>query len=88
MKSNCAGDSLLMLLTGFAVGAAVTLLLAPQSGKRTRRELRRKAEDAQDYLEEIGEDLIAKGRELVERGREAADSTVKDLTEKVKEATS
>jgi gas vesicle protein len=59
-----------------------------QSGKRTRRELRRKAEDAQDYLEEIGEDLIAKGRELVERGREAADSTVKDFTEKVKEVTS
>ena len=53
----------------------------------TRRQIRRKAEDAQSYLEQMGEDLVEKGRELIERGKEAADATAKDLGKKVREAT-
>ncbi len=87
MRTECTGESLLMFLTGFAVGAGVALLLAPQSGERTRRQIRRKAGDAQDYLEKIGEDLIAKGRELVDRSREAAEETAKEIGKKVKEVT-
>ena len=88
MRTESAGDSLLMFLTGFAVGAGVALLLAPQSGEKTRRQIRRQAEGAQDNLEKLGEDLIAKGRELVERGREAAEETAKEIGQKIKEATS
>jgi gas vesicle protein len=36
------------------LGSVVALLLAPESGERTRRRLRRAAEDAQDYLEDAG----------------------------------
>ena len=79
MKSNCTGDGLLMFLTGFALGAAVALLSAPQSGKRTRRDIQRRAEDAQSYLEDLGEDLISKGREIVEEARSTAKERISSV---------
>ena len=79
-------DLLFAFLAGVAVGAAVALLSAPQSGSRTRRQIRRKAEDIQACLEEIGEDLVEKGRELIERGRETAGETLGGIGKKVKEA--
>ena len=87
MKSENAAENMVMFLTGMAVGAGVTLLLAPQPGKKTRRQIRRKAEDAQSYMMDLGEDLISKGRDLVERGKEAAEETVKGLGKKIEEAT-
>ncbi len=69
MRNECSADNFVCFLVGVAVGSGAALLMAPQSGKRTRRQIARRAEDAQDHLEELGEELIAKGRELVERGR-------------------
>jgi len=88
MKSECSGDGALMFLAGFAAGAAVALLLAPQSGTKTRRKIVRTAEDAQEHLQEIGEDLIQKGRDLVKEARSAADDAVKQVGDRVKEARS
>jgi gas vesicle protein len=73
MRSNSAGDGLIMFLVGFAFGAGAALLAAPQSGKKTRRMMSRKAEDARETLEEIGEELVERGREMIERGRSAAE---------------
>ena len=86
MKST--GELLVAFLAGTLVGAAAALMTAPQSGRRTRRQIKRAAEDAQSYLEDVGEDLIEKGRELIERGRETADETVKGIGKRVKQATS
>lgn len=85
MRSS--GEMLIVFLAGMVVGAGVALVTAPQSGAKTRRQIRRKAEDAQSYLEEMGEDLMEKGRELIERGKEAAETTAKDFGKKVREAT-
>ncbi len=79
MKRDCTGDSLLMFLTGFALGGAVALLTAPQSGKRTRREIQRKAEDVQTQLEDLGEELIERGREMVERARTTAQQKISEV---------
>jgi gas vesicle protein len=68
-----------MFLTGFALGAAVALLSAPQSGKRTRRDIQRKAEDAQSYLEDAGEELISKGREMVEQAKATAQQKISEV---------
>lgn len=79
MKSNDAGESLLMFIVGFALGAGVALLTAPQSGKRTRKQMTRLTEDAQEYLEEVGQELVDKGRELVEQGRSLAKEKIAEV---------
>ncbi|HUG40794.1 MAG TPA: YtxH domain-containing protein [Longimicrobiales bacterium] len=49
------------LVVGAAIGAGLALLLAPQSGKRTRRHLARSVEGlrdtAGDRFDDVGDDL-------------------------------
>jgi len=79
-------DIFFAFLAGLAIGAAVAVFATPQSGRKTRRQLRRKAEDLQDSLEEIGEDLVQKGRDLIERGRETADEALAAVGKKVRDS--
>ena len=44
-------------LVGVALGAGVALLLAPQSGEETRREIARRARRAQDAAQDFVEDV-------------------------------
>jgi gas vesicle protein len=67
------GGKVVWFLTGAAIGAAVALLYAPQSGERTRRMIARKAEEGRDVMADAGRDLMDQGRELYERGRRVAD---------------
>ena len=50
------------LLIGSAIGAAVALLFAPQDGRKTRRMIRRRAEDSLDQLSEAGKQISEVGR--------------------------
>jgi hypothetical protein len=54
MREGCSSACLASFLIGASLGVAAALLLAPESGERTRRRIRRAAEDAQDYIEEVG----------------------------------
>jgi len=42
---------------GVAAGAAAALIYAPQSGEKTRKQLRRHLEDASDYIKDTSGDL-------------------------------
>lgn len=42
---------------GVAAGATVALLYAPQSGERTRRQLKKGIDEAGDYLEDAADSL-------------------------------
>ena len=42
---------------GVAAGAAVALLYAPQTGEKTRKQVRRKLEDATDYVKDTADTL-------------------------------
>ena len=64
MKDTRTGDRIAFFLLGSAVGAAVALLGAPESGERTRRTIRRKGEDATDYVVDAGKDLVERCEEL------------------------
>jgi gas vesicle protein len=58
------GVEILLLLVGVAIGALVGVLYAPQSGGRTRRQLRRKYEDIRDRAAEVGDDLVERVEDL------------------------
>jgi gas vesicle protein len=61
------------LIGGALLGAAVALLMAPESGASTRRKLASQAEAGRKTLLESGQELFERGRELYERGRELAE---------------
>lgn len=68
---------------GVAAGAAVALLYAPQTGNRTRKQLKRGWEDASDRIQTTAEDLSVRVDEYgkqaeraIRRGREAVDDTI------------
>ena len=60
-------------LTGALVGAAVALLYAPQSGRDTRRIIKRKTREGREAIVSTGRDLAEKSRDLYEKGRRVAD---------------
>ena len=67
-------SNILMWFVGGAIlGGAVALLLAPESGERTRNKIARQAERGKQSFLESSQDLFERGRELYERGREIAE---------------
>jgi gas vesicle protein len=42
---------------GVAAGAAAALIYAPQTGEKTRKQLKRNLQDASDYIKDTHEDL-------------------------------
>jgi gas vesicle protein len=69
------------LLIGLGAGAVAGLLFAPGEGKKTRRMLKRKYEDAMDAFE----DFKQTAEEVLERGGEWA-STAKDKVAPIRRA--
>lgn len=61
---------------GVAAGAAVALICAPQSGAKTRRQLRRGLEDAGDYIKDAADTVGSHAGKYVKRGKEIADNVV------------
>ncbi|HYV61267.1 MAG TPA: YtxH domain-containing protein [Bryobacteraceae bacterium] len=74
-------DRLVWFLTGAALGAAVALLYAPQSGKDTRRYLGKKAKHGREVVSDVSREALDKGRELYQKGRKMADDAA-DLFER------
>lgn len=52
--------ALLSFLVGGVVGAGVALLLAPQSGEKTRKKIREFAEDVKDHTVDYAEKIKKK----------------------------
>jgi gas vesicle protein len=82
MSDTNAGDRAACLLLGAAIGAAAALLLAPESGARTRRRLAHKREEVADYLIDAGKELVEKCEDLYERSGELAEDATRELSGK------
>lgn len=54
-EKNNLPTILTFLLVGAGIGALVALMLAPQSGRKMRRNLRRRYEDARELVDDWGE---------------------------------
>jgi len=72
---------------GAAAGAAVALLYAPQTGVKTRKQLRRGIADAGDCLEDAGDYLRGQAEKLGDEAQKLVRRT-KDQVEEMVEATS
>ena len=79
------GSTVVPLLWGLAIGAAIGLLFAPMSGEELRSEISRRgrrmkalAEDKAEELEEMISDRYTSARERVEEGVDNARRKVKD----------
>jgi gas vesicle protein len=68
---------------GVVAGAAVALIYAPQSGEKTRRQLKRKydetAEDLRERAGDWAETASDYAGKFYKKGREVAESYVSDL---------
>ena len=90
IRDNKLAAGALLLVAGGIIGAGVTLLLAPQSGERTRRDIYRGAkrvksradevvEDIADNISDLVENIGEKTDDLLESGKEVAGSARKNL---------
>ncbi len=88
--NNSAMVGALMLVAGGIIGAGVALLFAPQSGKRTRKDIARfakktkhKAEEAVDNFSDALSDLVDvvgdKASDILEHGKDIAYDAKKDV---------
>ena len=71
-KSGTA-TALTFLFIGVGIGTVIALLFAPQSGKKMRKTLRRKYEDARDTFDDLNDqagDYVNRGREWASVARE------------------
>lgn len=80
---NREGSAIGPFLIGLALGAGIALLLAPQSGEETRREIAEKVKRAKDAAgDAVGElsgaigDTLDQAREKVEDGLDSAREAV------------
>jgi len=71
-SENNIGSGLGWFVFGTVVGVTAAILLAPGSGKATRRKLAKQATRGRKHFFDASQDAIDKGRELFERGREIA----------------
>ncbi len=60
---------------GVAAGSSVALLYAPQTGTKTRRQLRNGIGDAGDYLEDAGDYLKSQAERLSQEAQAAIKRT-------------
>jgi gas vesicle protein len=67
------GGKLVWFLAGASIGATIALLVAPQSGRETRRIIKRKTREGREVLSDTSRDLMEKGRDLYEKGLRVAD---------------
>jgi gas vesicle protein len=55
---------------GVAAGAALALIYAPQSGARTRRQIKRTINDAGDYIKETADTVQDFAGKYMKRGKD------------------
>jgi gas vesicle protein len=65
-----SGSMFLSFLLGGIVGAAVALLLAPESGRETRHKIKEFADDVKDKVKDYAGDVKGKFTSTIDKGKD------------------
>jgi gas vesicle protein len=95
-KNNSAMVGALMLIGGGIIGAGVALLFAPQSGKKTRRDIVRYAKKAKHKAEDVVDDFTdsladmvdavgERASDILDRGKDLAYEAKKDVLKAIED---
>ena len=91
---NAFGKSFLSFVAGSLIGAGIAILYAPQSGERTREEIREKAERTiikmqkveekiKDSVNQLIGDIRSNITQLMEEGKDIAEEKKRELIEAI-----
>ena len=80
--ANYIWGFLIGLLIGGVVGAGTMLLLAPQSGKKTRAQIRQKSMELRDQTTEVIEDAVAQAGDKARQIRAGVGKQTKELEQR------
>ncbi len=76
-----SSDKFLYFLVGASIGSVVALLFAPKTGRETRDEITRRAQDSREYLNR----KVEEGRIFVDEGGRQASHEVTSRVDRGKE---
>jgi gas vesicle protein len=79
--SSSFGDKFLYFLAGAGVGGVVALLLAPQSGRETRDEISRRAQEGRDFINR----KVDESKRAMEEGSTRVSKEMTSIVDKSKE---
>jgi gas vesicle protein len=83
--SNDLGNFMAGLIIGGLAGAAVALLMAPQSGEETRTLIKDRSIELKDRAVEYGQDARSKAEKALEDARLRADEALEELRDRADE---
>jgi len=69
-ESSDLTSNLAWFVAGAVVGMTAAILIAPQSGKDTRRLISDKTHQSADAVTGTGKDVFERSKEMVEKGRQ------------------
>ena len=98
-KDNKVAVAAVLMVAGGLLGAGIALLLAPQSGQRTRRDIMRRAKKVKSRADEAVDDLSVnindlvesigdKTEDIIDKGKDIAGNARKDLIRLIEEGAS
>jgi gas vesicle protein len=70
MSDESGSSGILWFLAGLGIGAALGVLYAPKSGKETRDDIARFAQEGSEQVKQRAKEYRAQANQWVERGKE------------------
>lgn len=70
MSDDSGSSGILWFLAGLGIGAAVGVLYAPKSGKETRDDIAKYAQESSDYVKDRAKQYKVQANQWVDRGKE------------------
>ena len=74
MSDDSGSSGILWFLAGLGIGAAVGVLYAPKSGKETRDDIAKYAQDGSDYVKDRAKQYKVQANQWVDRGKDVVNT--------------